>query len=306
MIVNWLKDVIKYTIYKVKYLNSNIGFGSRISDSSNIGNNTIIKSNSIIYQSDLGDNTTINEFSNITKSTLGESIKVKKFTVIANSKIYRNVIIDAHCNIDNVILNRFNYVANNCQLNLVKLGAFSYIADSCKLNLVEFGNFCSVGSNLICGYGNHPVDFVSTNPVFYSTLKQCGISFSQCNLFQERKKITVGHDVWIGARVFIKDGVKIGNGAIIGAGAIVIKNVPDFAIVGGVPAKLIRFRFSNKIIQKLLEIKWWYWSEEKLQEAQPLFANKDIFSFIEWAENNKVNTLENKNNVANDFWASVP
>ncbi|MBA3921161.1 MAG: CatB-related O-acetyltransferase [Nostocaceae cyanobacterium] len=162
------------------------------------------------------------------------------------------------------------------------MGRFNYVSSSSKLDLAEIGSFCSFGPELICGYGEHPTDFVSTNPVFFSTFKQCGTSFADKNYFEERKKIFIGHDVWIGARVFIRDGVKIGNGAIIGAGAVVVKDIPDYAIVGGVPAKIIRFRFSDEIIRELLNINWWNWSEDKLRKAQIYFVKKDIYSFIEW------------------------
>ena len=102
-------------------------------------------------------------------------------------------------------------------------------------------------------------------------------------MVDERKQILVGHDVWIGAKVFIRDGVSVGSGAVVGAGAVVVKDIPDYAIVAGVPAKVIRYRFSDEIISKLLSLQWWNWPEEKLRNAQPHFAQKDISAFIEWA-----------------------
>jgi serine acetyltransferase len=102
-------------------------------------------------------------------------------------------------------------------------------------------------------------------------------------LFDEKKPIHIGHDVWIGARVFIRDGVKIGNGAVVAAGSVVVKDVPDYAIVGGVPAKIIRYRFSEEMIAELLNLKWWEWPEEKLRKAQPYIAQKDVRKFIDWS-----------------------
>jgi acetyltransferase-like isoleucine patch superfamily enzyme len=148
----------------------------------------------------------------------------------------------------------------------------------------QVGKFCSISSFLICGLGNHPTNFISTHPIFFSTLKQCGITFSDKNYFDEVPEVKIGHDVWIGSRVFIKNGISIGNGAILAAGSVVIKDVPNYAVVGGVPATLIRYRFQKSIIEQLLEIQWWNWPEEKLKLAQPYFCSSDINAFINFVK----------------------
>uniref|UniRef100_B8HNB6 Hexapeptide repeat-containing protein acetyltransferase n=1 Tax=Cyanothece sp. (strain PCC 7425 / ATCC 29141) TaxID=395961 RepID=B8HNB6_CYAP4 len=162
------------------------------------------------------------------------------------------------------------------------MGSFSYLGNA-HIAHTSIGRFCSIAPYLFCGAGIHPTNFVSTSPVFYSILNQCGVSFSNKNHFEEHKETVIGHDVWIGNRVFIKDGIKIGHGAVLGAGTVVTKDVPDYAIVAGVPAKLIRFRFPEEAIEKLLKIQWWHWTEEKLRAAQPFFAQSDIDVFIKWA-----------------------
>jgi acetyltransferase-like isoleucine patch superfamily enzyme len=135
-----------------------------------------------------------------------------------------------------------------------------------RITRANIGAFCSIGPEVIIGgLGTHPTNFVSTHPVFYSRLCQSGITFSSENLVEELKSVTVGNDVWIGARALILDGVTIGDGAIIAAGAVVTTDVPPYAIVGGVPAKIIRYRFSEDIISILLEWKWWELSEEILK-----------------------------------------
>lgn len=94
--------------------------------------------------------------------------------------------------------------------------------------------------------------------MFYSTSKQCGVTFATDNVFKEYlKPLKIGNDVWIQQDVFICGGVEISDGAIVLAGAVVTKDVPPYAIVGGVPAKVIRFRYDNETIQFLLRIKWW-------------------------------------------------
>jgi hypothetical protein len=107
--------------------------------------------------------------------------------------------------------------------------------------------------------------------VFFSTARQCGSSFVSQNYFEESSRVTVGNDVWIGANVTVIDGIRIGHGAIVGAGAVVVAEVPDYAIVGGVPARLIRFRFSPSEIAWLLEFRWWNRDEAWLRQNHHLF-----------------------------------
>lgn len=203
------------------------------------------------------------------ETTFGKQVTIGRSSSISKSNLGNNI-----------------FIYSNCYLSKVSMGSFSYVAANSRLSSVKLGSFCSIGSDIICGIGEHPTDFLSTNPVFYSTLKQCGVAFSDKDYFKECKEVYIGNDVWIGARVFIRNGVKIGDGAIIAAGAVVTKDVPDYAIFGGVPAKLIRFRFSSETISELLSIKWWSWSEQKLRTAQYLFTTNDINLFIQWAKEN--------------------
>ena len=95
-------------------------------------------------------------------------------------------------------------------------------------------------------------------------------------------KVEIGHDVWIGTNVTILPSVKIGNGAIIAAGAVVTKDIPDYAIVGGVPAKVLKYRFSDDEIKRLNQSKWWEWPDEKIKRHINKFsAPEDFFDLIE-------------------------
>ncbi|MDP2631813.1 MAG: CatB-related O-acetyltransferase [Candidatus Uhrbacteria bacterium] len=106
--------------------------------------------------------------------------------------------------------------------------------------------------------GIHPSrDFVSTHPIFFSPNRQVQISFSNRTYIDEHQTVTIGNDVWIGARAILVDGITIGDGVIIGAGAVVTKNVPDYAVVAGVPAKILRFRFGHEEIEFLKAFRWW-------------------------------------------------
>lgn len=158
-----------------------------------------------------------------------------------------------------------------------EIGDYTYISENSKISLTKIGKFCSIGPNLVCGWGIHPKDGISTAPMFYSSLKQNGTTLSKTDKVIERKQITIGHDVFIGANVIILDGITIGDGAIIGAGAVVSKDIPPFAIAVGSPIKVISYRFDEKTIDKLLSIKWWDFPENKLSHIERLFFNPDQF-----------------------------
>jgi acetyltransferase-like isoleucine patch superfamily enzyme len=156
----------------------------------------------------------------------------------------------------------------------VALGDFTYIANGARIVHATIGKFCSVGPNCKIGLGLHPTrGFVSTHPAFFSNQLQAGITFVNTSLFEEYRLIEIGSDVWIGEGAMVMDGVKIGDGAIIGAGAIVTKNVPAYAVAVGIPAKVVRFRFSPGDINLLLSAQWWNKDIEWLRKNAPDFAS---------------------------------
>ncbi|MFJ7735973.1 CatB-related O-acetyltransferase [Lysinibacillus sp. NPDC097287] len=167
--------------------------------------------------------------------------------------------------------------------NKVKIGRYTYGANFetiARPELInEIGSFCSINKSVKIGTeGNHPIDLITTHPLLYREK----YSFFPNLLTDEdwdeyNGKITIGNDVWIGANVVILPGVSIHDGAIIAAGAIVTKDVPPYAIVGGVPAKLIRYRFNETVIKKLLIIKWWNWDDGKIKNNLNLFLNPEQF-----------------------------
>ncbi len=162
------------------------------------------------------------------------------------------------------------------------VGDYTYIAVNSRIQLTDIGKFCSIGPNFVCGYGVHPTDAVSTSPMFYSTRKQNGTTLSKKNKIQEMKRISIGNDVFIGINVTVLDGVTIGDGAIIGAGAVVSKNIPPYAIAVGCPIRIIRYRFDEKTVQRLLRLKWWDKDMDCLRLVEKHFF--DAEKFLEEAE----------------------
>ena len=157
------------------------------------------------------------------------------------------------------------------------IGAYSYVARNSWISLTRIGKFCSIGPNFCCGWGIHPVDGVSTSPMFYSTSKQNGVSLCSHNKVKERKPVDIGNDVFIGMNVTILDGVTVGDGVVIGAGTLVSKDIPPYAIVVGNPVRILRYRFSEDVISKLLKTEWWDWSFDKLHKIEERFFDIDEF-----------------------------
>jgi len=152
----------------------------------------------------------------------------------------------------------FNKIKDNVTITNSEINDFTYVSNNTKIQYSTIGKFCSIGPNVQIGLGKHPTkDFVSTHPIFFSDLANEKIQLSNTVYFKEFENIVIGHDVWIGANAIVLDGVTINDGAIIAAGAIVTKDVPHYAIVGGIPAKIIKFRFEESEIKDLKNLKWW-------------------------------------------------
>lgn len=171
-----------------------------------------------------------------------------------NRKIRLGYLAD----IQNCSFTQYNKVHKYSRLRNVEMGDFSYVNRNSQVYSAEIGKFVCIGPEVLIGLGEHPSSvFVSSHPMFYSLQGDDFPKITEQQLFEEFPTTTIGHDVWIGARAILKTGISIGNGAIVAAGSIVTKDVEPYSIVGGVPAKHIRYRFESEQIEKLQQSAWW-------------------------------------------------
>ena len=163
-----------------------------------------------------------------------------------------------------------------------KLGAFSYFNGKADVFHAEIGRYASIAPEVIIGPGEHPLDLLSTHPFAFGG---GGNRFKGAAAYEAirtqggatvKHRVTqIGHDVWIGARAYISQGVTLGDGCVVAAGAVVTHDVPPYAIVGGVPAKVIRMRFSDDLVQRMQAVKWWEWSLDRADAGELDFSQPE-------------------------------
>ncbi|MEZ8822936.1 DapH/DapD/GlmU-related protein [Vibrio amylolyticus] len=189
----------------------------------------------------------------------------------------------------NTQLGRWTEISDRCILNNVRVGDYSYIQNDSNLMFTEVGKFTSIAASVRVNPSNHPWWRPTLHHFTYRPGK-FGLGESDTTLddevfsWREEDKVIIGHDVWIGHGAIILPGVTIGNGSIVGAGSVVTKDVPDYSIVVGNPAKVLRPRFEdNSFGERLNRLAWWDWDDDKIAQALPLFQ-KDCGEFLAFCE----------------------
>ena len=195
-------------------------------------------------------------------------------------------ISELGCLITRCRLEGKNSVGSYSVLNEVKTGYGTYYRSNCDQKRASFGRFCSVGNRVTTAVGNHPTDiFVSTHPAFYSQAMYDMFGYVQESKYNEwkwvdeknRVSIRVGNDVWIANDAILCEGIAIGDGAVVCADAVVTKDVPAYAVVGGVPARIMRYCFSDEIIRQLLDLKIWDHPFDWYKSNAEIFDNVGSF-----------------------------
>lgn len=161
------------------------------------------------------------------------------------------------------------------------IGKYSYVGGPSKVVCADIGKYCSIASEASIGMGTHTLNMLSTCSIFTEKHNGTGHSWIDKVGIDPFERVSIGNDVWIGKRVMVLGGVTIGDGAVVAAGAVVTKDVPPYAVVGGVPAKVIKYRFTEAEIETLERLCWWNMPEDKLKSLITLFQSKPDFELIE-------------------------
>jgi phosphonate metabolism protein (transferase hexapeptide repeat family) len=190
-------------------------------------------------------------------------------------------VIDATVKLRETTIGRCCEVLGDSALEYSELGDYSYLGPGCTIADAQIGRFCAIAAQVRIGAPNHPLDRPSQHrftycPEYYTATAQRDHAF-----FSQRRadRVLIGNDVWIGHAVIVMPGVEVGDGAVLAAGAVVTHNVAPYTIVGGVPARQIRERFSRAIAAQLSGIAWWDWPAETIWQRLPEFQSGDVEAF---------------------------
>ncbi len=184
-----------------------------------------------------------------------------------NGISFRATVVDS-------AIDRTAVVEHHANVRYSKIGKYTYVSARSGVVYAQIGSFCSIAAGVGIGGGAHKIDAVSTSPVFNKGRNIFGKNFGKIE-FSPYKTTVIGNDVWIGNRALVLQGVKIGDGAIVGAGSVVTKDVEPYTIVAGNPARVIRKRFDDETIEKMIELKWWDMPEEELRKYGDCFENPE-------------------------------
>jgi len=201
----------------------------------------------------------IHAWPSMIRYVLAKVIKKARPSAIKNSTIHHSSKIESGTSFVDSTMGRYSFCGYDCEIYRANIGAFT-----------------SIANGVVIGGARHPMEWVSMSPVFYAGRDSVRTKFAE-HVLVAPDFVHIGNDVWIGRSAIILSGISVGDGAVVGAGSVVTKNVPPYAIVAGNPARLIRYRFSDEIIEKMMKIKWWDFPDEQLRQTGRYFNQPECF-----------------------------
>lgn len=163
------------------------------------------------------------------------------------------------------------YLALGARITNSTIGEYTRIRHFCTVHYCTIGKYSAIGKNVKLGMAQHPLNLISTNVIFYQNNKIQNNWVNPID-FDAYQPIKIGNDVWVGEGAMVMGGVTIGNGAVVASRSVVTKDIPPYAIVGGVPAKIIKYRFDEEIIEVLESSEWWNFSDNEIDKILKVFT----------------------------------
>jgi phosphonate metabolism protein (transferase hexapeptide repeat family) len=198
------------------------------------------------------------------------------------TRLSETPVIHATARVEQSELGRFTEVAERSRISEAVIGDYSYVMEDCSIWCATIGKFANIASSVRINATNHPTWRATLHHFTYRASDYFEGEENEAEFFEWRRgnSVSIGHDVWIGHGATILPGVSVGDGAVIGAGAVVSRDVEPYMIVGGVPARTIRRRFSEDVVLRMQALAWWNWPHTELQSALTDFRTLDAEGFL--------------------------
>ncbi|MBP0618123.1 DapH/DapD/GlmU-related protein [Jiella mangrovi] len=199
------------------------------------------------------------------------------------AKLSETPLIHPTARVEDCHIGRYTEIAERCNISETRLGDYSYVTRDCGIWASDIGKFVNIAAATRINATNHPTWRATLHHFTYRAGDYFDGEENEAEFFEWRRSnaVKIGHDVWIGHGATILPGVTIGNGAVVGAGAVVSRDVAPYTIVGGVPARLIRRRFSETVAERMERLAWWDWPHSALHAALADFRTLDAEQFLD-------------------------